>query len=119
MLTSELTEWRIRLREVARAPAWKAIETARAEQRSVPARILARVPKGLAVEVYGLNALLPIGQVQGVSRSSPARRVDALLRERLGQDVRVRILRLDADAGHIYVSEQVPTGRQLRLPLSD
>jgi hypothetical protein len=68
------------------------------------------------VEVHGLKALLPIGQVRGVLRTTGAEQIDALLRERLGAELHVQVLRMDTDAGHIYVSEQVPTGRQLPLP---
>jgi hypothetical protein len=49
---------------IARSPAWKTLEAAQAEQRSVPAVVQARVPKGLAISMYGLNGLLPIGQVR-------------------------------------------------------
>jgi hypothetical protein len=41
--------------------------------------------------------------------------VDAELRARLGRALHVLILRLDADNGHIFVSEQEPPGRQLPL----
>ena len=115
LLASALTEWRIRLRQIARSPAWKSLEAAQAEQRSVPAVVQARVPKGLAISMYGLNGLLPIGQVRGVRRSTPTETVDSLLRERLGHELRVDILRLDADTGQIIVSERVPAGRQLPL----
>ena len=115
LLASVLTGWRIRLREITRSPAWKALEVARAEHRSVPAMVHARVPKGLAVVVYGLNGLLPTGQVRGVRRATPPIEVDALLRARLGQELRVNVLRLEPDAGHIFVSEQIPAGYQLPL----
>lgn len=115
LLASALTEWRIRLREIARSPAWKTLEAAHAEQRSVPATVQARVPKGLALSIYGLNGLLPIGQVRGVRRSTPAETVDNFLRQRLGQELRVDVLRLDADTGQIIVSERMPLGRQLPL----
>jgi hypothetical protein len=116
LLASALTGWRIRLREISRSPAWKLLEQARREQRAVLATVQTRVLAGLAVEVHGLNGLLPIGQVRGVRRTSDMEQVDALLRERLGAELQVRVLRMDADAGHIYVSEQVPAGRQLPLP---
>jgi transcription antitermination factor NusA-like protein len=117
LLTSALTGWRVRLREIARSPAWKSLETARQERRSVPAIVQARVPKGLAVSVYGLNGLLPTGQVRGVHRNTPAAQVDVVLRRRLGQEIRVDVLRMDPDSGHIFVSERLPAGRQLPLPL--
>jgi ribosomal protein S1 len=117
LLASALTEWRIRLREIARSPAWRALETARQEHRSVPAEVGSRVTSGLAVSIYGLNGLLPTGQVRGVHRNTPAETVDVLLRKRLGQALQVHVLRLDADTGHVFVSERAPAGRQLPLPL--
>jgi transcription antitermination factor NusA-like protein len=116
LLASALTGWRIRLREIARSPAWKTLDAARLEHRSVLASVQARVSKGLAVSIYGLNGLLPIGQVRGVRRETPAERVDEVLRARLGQELRVDVLRLDSDSGHIFVSERRPAGRQLPLP---
>jgi transcription antitermination factor NusA-like protein len=115
LLATALTGWRIRLREISRSPAWQALEVAHAQNRSVPAGVQARLPKGLAVAVYGLNGLLPTGQVRGVRRSTPSIRVDALLRERLGRSIQVRLLRMDSDSGQIFVSERVAGGRQLAL----
>jgi len=62
---SALAGWLIRLREIAKSPAWRALETARVENRSVPASVQSRVPKGPEVAVYGLNGLLPTGEVEG------------------------------------------------------
>src|SRR5947209_852770 len=115
LLASALTGWRIRLREIARSPAWKALEVARDERGSVPAMVQTRVPKGLAVVIYGLHGLLPTGQVRGVRRRTPQAEVDRLLRQRLGQELRVNVLRLESDTGHIFVSERVPAGYQLSL----
>jgi N utilization substance protein A len=115
LLASALTGWRIRLREIARSPAWKALELAHDEHRSVPALVTARVSKGLAVQVHGLNGLLPIGQVRGVRRNTPPAQVDMLLRQHLGQEIQVNVLRLDADKGHVFVSERISGGYQLRL----
>jgi hypothetical protein len=115
LLASALTDWRIRLREIARSPAWRMLEVARQEHRSLPAFVRARVPKGLAVVIYGLHGLLPTGKVRGVHRSTPAAQVDALLRAQLGEELQVNVLRLDPDTGHIFVSERVPAGYQLPL----
>lgn len=115
LLASALTGWRIRLREISRSLAWKTLERARDEHRSVPATVQSRLPKGLAMVVYGLNAMLPIGQVAGVRRKTSAEHVDVLLRERLGHEIQVNILRLDPDEGHIFVSERVPDARQPHL----
>jgi N utilization substance protein A len=79
LLASALTNWGLRLRGITRSPAWKALELARDEHRSVPAAAVTRVSKGLAVQVYGLNGLLPIGQVRGVRRHTPPAEVDLLL----------------------------------------
>src|SRR6185369_13978880 len=107
-LASALTGWRIRLREIAKSPAWRALEVARDQRRSVPATVQSRVAKGLTLTIYGLNALLPTGQVVGVRRSTPADRVDRLLRSMLGSDIQVNVLRLDPDEGRIFVSQRQP-----------
>jgi transcription antitermination factor NusA-like protein len=115
LLASALTEWRIRLRAIGQSSSWKALEVAHEQSISVPASVQSRVSKGLAVEVYGLNALLPVGQVVGVHRTTRADRVDQVLRQLLGQDVQVNVLRLDPDEGRIFVSERLPAARQLPL----
>jgi hypothetical protein len=43
------------------------------------------------VVVYGVNGLLPTGQVRGVHRNTPAELVDALLRERPGEQMQVHV----------------------------
>ena len=118
LLAGVLTGWRIRPKRIATSSAWRALEAARQDGRSATAEVAARVPKGLAIVIHGLHGLLPTGQVRGVRRGLPTERVDALLRQRLGQELQVTVLRLDADAGHIFVSERVPAGRQLTLPLT-
>ena len=40
------------------------------------------------------------------------------MQRRLRQELEVIVLRLDPDQGTIIVSERVPAGRQLRLPLT-
>jgi transcription antitermination factor NusA-like protein len=116
-LASSLTGWRIRLREIGRSPAWKALEDAQREHRTVTATAQTRVSKGLVVSVYGISGLLPTGQVRGVHRNTPANEVDALMRERLGQELQVHVIRLDPDTGHVFMSERTSAGRQLALPL--
>ena len=115
LLASALTGWRIRLREIARSPAWKELQRSLDEHRSVPATVEGRVPKGLALSIYGLHGLLPTGRVRGIRRTTPAEGVDAELRARLGRTLHVQVLRLDAETGHIFVSEGEPGGRQLPL----
>ena len=117
LLASALTDWRIRLKRISHTRAWHALERAQAEHQPITALVAGRSPKGLRVQVYGLNALLPIGQIAGVKRSTRPERVEARIRERLGQELQVLVLRLDPDGGRIFVSERAPAGRQLRLPL--
>jgi transcription antitermination factor NusA-like protein len=118
LLAGALTGWRIRLKQIARSPSWRALEQARCERRAVAGQVVGKTPKGLRVQVYGLNALLPIGQLGGVRRATPRPLVEARMRERLGQELAVTVLRLDADQGTIIASERVPAGRQLRLPFA-
>jgi transcription antitermination factor NusA-like protein len=117
LLTSAVTGWRVRLKRIASSPAWRALEDALYERRSVPADVVALLPKGLSVTVYGLHALLPTGQVQGVRRNTAPQTVEKILHQRLGHEIQVLVLRLDADAGHVFVSERMSAARQLRLPL--
>jgi S1 RNA binding domain len=113
-----LTGWRIRLERIARSPSWRALEHARRERRAVAGQVVGKTPKGLRVQVYGLNALLPIGQLGGVRRATPRPVVEAKMQQRLGQELEVGVLRVDADRGTISVSERVPAGRPLRLPFA-
>jgi transcription antitermination factor NusA-like protein len=115
MLASALTDWRIHLREIARAAAWKVLEAALAQSQSVPAIVNARVAKGLAVTIYGLHGLLPIGQIVGVRRSTPPREVDTLTQRLLGTELQVIVLKLDPDEGHIFVAARPRQARQLSL----
>jgi hypothetical protein len=117
-LASALTGWRIRLEPMARSPSWRALAQARRERRAVAGQVVGKTPKGLRVQVYGLNALLPIGQLGGVKRATPRPVVEAKMQQRLSQELEVTVLRLDADQGTIIVSERVPAGRQLRLPFA-
>jgi hypothetical protein len=95
----------------------RGVELAQRKRRSVLAIVETRLPKRLAVSAYGLNGLLPTGQLQGVHRNTPAETVAALLRARLGQELRVSVLHLDGDTGHVFVCERAPAGRQLLLPI--
>jgi ribosomal protein S1 len=72
-------------------------------------------PRGWQSQSIDSNGLLPTGQVAGVRRSTPSPTVDDILRERLGQEIQVRLLRMDPDSGRIFVSERVAAGRQLPL----
>jgi transcription antitermination factor NusA-like protein len=118
LLTSALTSWQVRVKQIARSRNWHALEAVQAESRSVRAEVLGSASRGLRVQVYGLNGLLPFGQMSGVKRNTPPHVVAAKVQHRLRQELEVTVLRLDPDQGTIIVSERVPAGRQLRLPLA-
>jgi ribosomal protein S1 len=117
LLASELTSWRVRVKQIARSRNWRGLELAFAEGQPVRAQVVGRAPKGLRVQVHGLNALLPLGQLRNVKRATPPEVVEAKIQHRLGHDLEVNVLRLDPERGTIVVSERVPAGRQLRLPM--
>jgi transcription antitermination factor NusA-like protein len=117
LLTSALTSWQVRVKRIASSPNWHALEGALSESRSLRAEVLGSAPKGLRVQVYGLNGLMPFGQISGVKRNTPPQVVAAKVQHRLRQELEVNVLRLNPDQGTIIVSERVPAGRQLRLPL--
>jgi hypothetical protein len=117
LLTSALTSWQVRVKRIASSRNWHALAAAVSESRSVRGEVVGSAPKGLRVQVYGLNGLLPFGQISGVKRNTPPQVVAAKVQHRLRQELEVNVLRLDPDQGTIIVSERVPAGRQLRLPL--
>jgi hypothetical protein len=118
LLTSALTSWQVRVKQIARSTSWHALESALSDARPVRAEVVGKAPRGLRVRVYGLNGLLPFGQMRDVKRNTPPAVVETKIQHRLQQELEVKVLRLDPDQGTIIVSEQVPRGRQLRLPLS-
>ncbi len=96
-LASALTGWRIRLEPVALTPAWARLEAAMRTRRSVQATVVGSTERGARLEVLGLFAAL----------STPVR---------LSQDViEIRVTRMDADEGRIFVSDRLATTGQLRL----
>jgi N utilization substance protein A len=99
VLASALTGWRIRLEAVANTPAWRRLHTAMQARRPVAATVVGRTERGLRVEVLGLFAMLS-GSV-----GTPAE----------GQEVEVRITRMDPDEGRIFVSDRHVSSGQLPL----
>jgi hypothetical protein len=59
LLTSALTSWQVRVKPISRSRNWRALEAAMGERRPVLATVVGRAPRGLRVQVYGLNGLLP------------------------------------------------------------
>jgi transcription antitermination factor NusA-like protein len=101
ILASSLTGWRIRLESVAATAAWASLNLAMLARRPVTGRVVRGTEHGIRVEVRGLYAVL-----------SPGRRSSELVP---GQEVQVRVTRMDADEGRIFVSDRLTTREQLPL----
>ncbi len=77
LLTSALTSWQVRVKQISRSPNWHALQSALADKRRVLATVVGLAPRGLRVQVYGLNALLPFGQIsRGQTQHSARSRGD-------------------------------------------
>lgn len=100
ILASALTGWRIRLEPVAATAAWRSLYGAFAARRPVLASVIGRTERGLRLELGGLYATL-----------SAARREPMP-----GEELQVRITRMDPDQGRIFVSLHRGGGRG-QLPL--
>ena len=103
LLASALTGWRIRLEPVAMTTAWRRLESAMAGRRSVSGTVIGRTERGLRIDVLGLYAALS-------EWDQPNRRP--------GQELLLRITRMNPDEGRIFVSERLTATRQLGLPLA-
>ena len=98
LLASALTGWRIRLEPVAATAAWRRLNSAMLARRPFAATVLGHTERGLRVEVLGLYAIL-------------SRRAGF----EPGQEVEVRITRMDPDEGRIFVSDRLVATGQLPL----
>ncbi len=81
-----------------RLKAWDEIEKAYNEKSSIKARAIDRIKGGLTVDIMGARAFLPGSQVD----LRPVRNLDALK----GQDLEVRIIKLNKKRGNIVVSRK-------------
>ena len=81
-----------------RLRAWDEIEKAFNDKASVKARAIDRIKGGLTVDIMGARAFLPGSQVD----LRPVRNLDALK----GQDIDVRIIKLNKKRGNIVVSRK-------------
>ena len=99
VLASALTGWRIRLEPVAGTAAWRRLHTAMLARRPVTATVVGRTERGPRVEILGLFAVL-----SGSGHS-----------QREGQELEVRITRMDPDEGRIVVSDRLVANSQLPL----
>jgi transcription antitermination factor NusA-like protein len=103
LLASALTGWRIRLEPVAATHPWRRLQAAMLARRPVLATVVGR-HRGTRVEVLGLYAIL---SGSGAGRA-----------QHEGDELEVRITRMDADEGRIFVSDRLATTGQLVLPLA-
>ncbi|HEX8967464.1 MAG TPA: hypothetical protein VF937_06275 [Chloroflexota bacterium] len=99
LLASALTGWRIRLEPVAATAAWERLRAAMLARRTIAGSVLGRTPRGWRIDVLGLYAVI-----------SGSRRTYAA-----GEEVEVRITRMDPDEGRIFVSDRLTGSGQLRL----
>jgi hypothetical protein len=99
ILASALTGWRIRLEPIACSPAWVGLQAAMRARRSVIASVMGYSERGCRLEVRGLYATLT------TARGGLA----------VGDEVEVRITRMDPDEGRIFASDTL--GRNAQLPL--
>ena len=81
-----------------RLHAWDEIEKAYNERSSIKARVIDRIKGGVTVDIMGARAFLPGSQVD----VRPVRNLDALK----GQELEVRIIKLNKKRGNIVVSRK-------------
>lgn len=102
VLASALTGWRIRLEPVSATASWRRLESAMRFRHSVLANVVGPSERGTRVELLGLYAIL----------SGPRSDLSP------GEQLEVRITRMDPDEGRIFVSDRPTRARgQLLLPL--
>ena len=81
-----------------RLRAWDEIEKAFNEKRPVQARVIDRIKGGVTVDIMGARAFLPGSQVD----LRPVRNLDAVK----GQEIEVRIIKLNKKRGNIVASRK-------------
>jgi transcription antitermination factor NusA-like protein len=101
LLASALTGWRIRLESVAATAAWRRLHSAMLAKRTITATVIGHTERGLRVDVLGLYAVLT--RPNGLLTTSP------------GDDLDLRITRMDPDEGRIFVSDRLAATGQLAL----
>lgn len=84
--------------KAARLKVWDNLEQALSEQLTISGRVLGRVKGGLSVDI-GVRAFMPGSQVD----SRPPRNVDQFL----GQDIPVKIVKLNRKRGNAVVSRKL------------
>ena len=102
VLASALTGWRIRLEPVSATAGWQRLASAVRDKRRIVASVVGPSQRGVRLEMLGLYAILS-GTREHLSP---------------GQELEVRITRMDPDEGRIFVSDRTShLGGQLALPL--
>jgi small subunit ribosomal protein S1 len=81
-----------------RLHAWDEIEKAYNDKSSIKVHVIDRIKGGLTVDVMGARAFLPGSQVD----TRPIRNLDSLK----GQDIEVRVIKLNKKRGNIVVSRK-------------
>jgi hypothetical protein len=99
VLASALTGWRIRLEPVAATATWQRMRRAMLGRRTVSGAVVERTPRGPRLNVAGLYAILS----------------DAAREYQVGDELEVRITRIDPDEGRIFASDRLPVSGQLTL----
>jgi len=84
--------------KAARHKVWDDIEKAYHEKTNIKGVVAERVKGGLNVEIHGIKAFLPGSQLD----SKPVRNIDAYI----GQEIEVRIVKLNKKRGNIVVSRK-------------
>ena len=115
VLATALTSWQLSVEPIADSPSWRALELARRNGIAVPAEVTGRMPKGLPVRVYDLNGLLPFGQIRGVKRDTPAQVLQAEIGRVRREELKAKVLRLDADHGDNFRIGASPVRRAASL----
>lgn len=99
VLASALTGWRIRLEPVAMTAAWRRLHAAMLARRPVVGTVVGHTARGVRLEVLGLFAVLS----NGTREYAP------------GEELLVRVTRMDADEGRIFASDKLVASGQLPL----
>jgi hypothetical protein len=100
ILASALTGWRIRVEPVAATRAWARLQAAMLARRHLTGTVVGSTERGPRLEILGLYAVLSNGESSELS---------------VGQDVEVRITRMDPDEGRVFVTDRQSARRQLPL----
>ncbi len=99
VLASALTGWRIRLEPVAATASWQRLRASMLARRPVSSVVTGHTERGPRLNVAGLYAIL-----SGAAREYA-----------IGEELEVRITRMDPDEGRIFASDRLVETGQLPL----